>query len=85
MANVHGPHGGRRQKQQMLKPLATGPYSHPEDQNLQIYPEPRHYGYQTGAIEQYEHLWFGTEPTYKASRTREKYALRELGIADSDN
>ena len=34
------------------RPLARAPYSHPNDTNIQIYPEPRHYGMRTGFYEQ---------------------------------
>jgi len=60
-------------------PMQIHPYLHPNDQNLMIYPEPRHYGHKAGTIDQTIIQWFDNEPKTKAEHNKEKYALRELG------
>ena len=69
-----------RQKQEHANPLQKSPYSHPNDTNMQIYHEPRHYGYQAGVLGQIEIPWFDKEPANTADQNRGKYALGELGL-----
>ena len=51
-------------------------YSHPNDQNLQIYPERRDTPQWT---EQIEMTWFDPIPITKAQKRKEELSLRELG------
>ena len=51
-------------------------YSHPNDQNLQVYPERRDKQQRT---EQIEIPWFDPTPITKAQKRKEELALRELG------
>ena len=62
------------------RPIGKSTYSHPNDLNLQIYPEPSHYGPPKGETEQIEMYLIGKEPQTTAEHNREKYAIRELGI-----
>ena len=69
------------QKQETIKkehkyPINREPYTHPNDQNLLIYPERRDRGKPT---EQLELRWLDHSPTNQAQINKEKYALRELG------
>jgi len=54
-------------------PLEKAPYAHPMDNNIQIYPEPRHYGLPTTECEQMEMDWFGKTPTTTAEINKEKH------------
>jgi len=71
--------GKLSKKRNDRNPLGRDPYAHPDDANLEIYPEPRRYGYQAGKLDQIEIPWLDKPPNDKASHNREKYALREPG------
>jgi len=60
--------------------LGKSPYAHPNDLNLQIYPEPRHYGSPTWKTDHIEMYFLDKEPQTTDEHNREKYAIRELGI-----
>ena len=60
-------------------PIRKGPYTHPNDYNMQIYPEPRHYAMSTGAYGQIKILGFGNEPTNTSVLNAVKYAFGGLG------
>ena len=54
------------------------PYSNPQNMNIQICPEPRHYGQKTGKYEQIELDWLDPEPDNQRTQNNELYALSEL-------
>ena len=51
--------------------MRNHPYLRPNDQNLMIYPEPRHYGLKTGTIDQTIIQWFDNETQTKAEHNKE--------------
>ena len=49
-------------------PLQRNSYIHPNDPNLIIFPEPRHYGIQAGQLDQLTMQWFDKEPETRAEQ-----------------
>ena len=66
----------RQTKHEQARTLNPEGYSHPNDQNIQIYPERRD---REQWAEQIEMQWFDPAPETKAQKRRKQLALRELG------
>ena len=68
----------KKTRRDKINPLARDAYSHTIGQDVQIYPEPRHYGRGDGHHDQIEINWFDESPQNQQNINKEQYAIREL-------